>query len=484
MTLSAAEQRLWRAYPTGAAVDLGGGSVAASVISRLLLGAREPKPGFAPAVRLRNAVVLGELDLNGGQLTGEATFRDCVFDTAPDLRNARTSELRFESCTLPGFVASGVQVTGVLSLSGSLIEGPVNLSEARLSANLRLVETRVITPLGGPFALYAAGLAVEGSMSAMRSVIVGGMNLVGARIAGGLFLQRAHLSNPGRYALDAHNLVAADAVECSNGFRAEGTVKLRNARIDGTLSFDQAVRLSSPGSVALHLSHMNVGELILSPTLEPVVPFQPGEPAIDGIVNLSYSHFTVLMDRGPRSWPSELRLAGTVYESLRGGGVSQRIDWVARDPNGFRPQPYEQLSAWYLRDGNEHLARKTQLMKFRRRRRLLPWWSRAWSTLLDVTVGYGYRPWQSAGWLAGLVVLGTVVFSLIPPRPLREPAELPDFHALAYVIDMMIPISAFGLRDTWNPVGWTQWLAYGIIASGWILATALIAGVTRVLKPN
>jgi hypothetical protein len=42
----------------------------------------------------------------------------------------------------------------------------------------------------------------------------------------------------------------------------------------------------------------------------------------------------------------------------------------------------------------------------------------------------------------------------------------------------------FGQRDAWNATGWTQWLGYALIVTGWGLATALIAGVTRVLRPN
>lgn len=44
-------------------------------------------------------------------------------------------------------------------------------------------------------------------------------------------------------------------------------------------------------------------------------------------------------------------------------------------------------------------------------------------------------------------------------------------------------MSAFEQRGPWEPVRWTQWLANFLIASGWILATALIAGGTRVLRP-
>ncbi|GAA3225609.1 hypothetical protein [Actinocorallia longicatena] len=476
MALTAAEQRLWRAYPIGATVDLGGGSVSASVIVRLLLGACEPRKGFVPQLRLENATVVGALNVSGGTVGCDVRLKNCILDTAPDFSNAQVKQLRLLECSMPGFEGAGMRAERAISLSGSVIDGQVNLVRAQFLSGLWMKRTR-ITNTGGPFAFYSGSMVVDGGMFAQESVITGGMRLVGSRLNAGLFLQGARLVNPGRLALDAQNIIAADAVECSAGFTSEGRIKLRNAQVNGTLSFDQAGPMSNPGHIALHLSHMQVTELILSPSAP-----------IEGMVSLRYSRVGVVLDRYS-SWPASIDLDGLVYETLRAEvlehdrHLKSRIDWVNRAPE-FRSQPYEQLSAWFLREGHEHLARKTQLMKFRRRRAKLPWPSRTWSALLDYTVGYGYRPWQAAAWLAVLITVGTIVFSVEQPRPLREPAELPDFHALAYVVDLLIPISAFGLRDTWNPVGWTQWLAYGIIASGWILATALIAGVTRVLKPN
>ncbi|WP_232835277.1 hypothetical protein [Actinocorallia populi] len=445
--------------------------VSASVIARLLLGAQEAEQGFVPAVRLRGARVTGRLDVSGGTVERELRLERCVLDEAPRFNDARTRELRLTDCVMPGFDGSGLRAEGYVSLSGSVVEGQVKLVRAQLSSGLRMNGTK-ITAGDERYAFFAGALLVEGGVFVRNAEITGGVRLTGARMTGGFFLEGARLSNPGRIALDGQNITVTDAMECARGFQAEGTVKLRGARIDGTLSFDQAGPLRRPGHVALQLSHATVSELILTPS----------EP-IEGLVSMSYARFGVLLD-DPERWPEQLRLTGATYESLRGGGVTRRVDWVSRDPEGFRPQPYEQLAAWYLRDGNEHLARRTQLLKMRRRRRTLSWPSRAWSALLDYTVGYGYRPWQAFGWLAAIVAFGTAVFGRVPPRPLKEPAELPDFNAFAYVIDLMVPIGAFGQRAAWDAVGWTQWLAYGIIAAGWILATALIAGVTRVLRPN
>jgi hypothetical protein len=215
---------------------------------------------------------------------------------------------------------------------------------------------------------------------------------------------------------------------------------------------------------------MHVDELIMTGVFE-------------GETTLVYSRVGVLLD-GPEFWPAVLRLNGLAYESLRGGGTDARLDWINRDPRGFHPQPYEQLAAWYRSAGHDTLARKTQLAKQRAFRSTQGPAGRLWSHLLDVTVGYGYRPWRAALWFALLLTLGTTVFALDQPHSIRPPDERPHFNAFTYTLDLLIPISAFGQREAWDPADGTQWLAYTIIAAGWLLATALITGVTRVLRPN
>ena len=44
----------------------------------------------------------------------------------------------------------------------------------------------------------------------------------------------------------------------------------------------------------------------------------------------------------------------------------------------------------------------------------LRWWARAWSKVLGLTVGYGYRPWLAASWVGGLWVAGVALFTWGP----------------------------------------------------------------------
>lgn len=102
--------------------------------------------------------------------------------------------------------------------------------------------------------------------------------------------------------------------------------------------------------------------------------------------------------------------------------------------------------------------------------------------LLDAAVGYGYRPWQAGLWLIALTLLGTAAFHTAQPKPVK-PGEGAPFSPLVYSLDLLIPIGGLGQRNAWywEPTA-LQWTAYAMIAAGWLLTTAVIAGVPRVLN--
>ncbi|MEU6788098.1 hypothetical protein ABZ912_53665 [Nonomuraea angiospora] len=491
--LTKAERRLWNAFPTGQTVELGPfkagpfrtaganaptdghtwgpeRSIRAEVIAELLLGARDTGTGSVPAVRLRGARITGRLAIVGGTIPYELSLIGCHLDEPIRFTDSSTRTVRLTDCHLPGLSGGGMRVAGHLSLSGSNITGTVGLSRAQFESGLWLGGTKVTADDDEGRALYANAVVVDSGTYLRNADFTGAIGLVGARLNGGLFLDGANLRNPGKQAIIADNMVVEDIMRCTDGFLALGCVRLRGARINGTLSLDGIIR-SPDTRYALHASHMELRELYL----------KPAKP-IEGVVTLAHTTVGTLHD-SPDTWPEKLRLNGLTYDRLRGSGVTRRIDWVTRDPEGFRPQPYEQLAAWFLSDGNDALARRTQLAKLRARRQTQGLGSRAWGRLLDVAVGYGYRPWLAGMWFALLLAIGTVVFASNPPRALK-PSESPDFNAFAYTFDLLLPIPAFGQRELFDPGGWTQWLAYGLIVSGWILATALIAGATRILRPQ
>lgn len=84
-------------------------------------------------------------------------------------------------------------------------------------------------------------------------------------------------------------------------------------------------------------------------------------------------------------------------------------------------------------------------------------------------------------WLTGLLAVGVVAFGAHHPPPLKA-GEAPPFNPVLYTLDLLLPIISFGQEDAFGPRGWQQWLAAGLVASGWILATTIATGITRILS--
>ncbi|MET9344649.1 hypothetical protein [Nonomuraea sp. NPDC003804] len=500
--LSAAERRLWRAFPTGAWVDLRTGDrelddpaqadrwgrereVRAEVIAALLLGAVERTPGRVAGVRLAGARVVGALDLSGATIDATLYLLNCHLAEPVDLSDATARGVRLRGCELARVKGSRMKVDGLFELDGSTVHAGVRLDNARVEGQCRLSRTTIIAPRprtstsesahgdvrepeGGvtdtmhEWALWAGGLSVGGGTFLRGLRAHGGLRLIGGTFPGGLYLEGAHVG-----AVNADFMTAGTA-ELSAGFRADGTIRMRGARVDGVLSFHHA-ELRAEGW-ALHLSHMQADEVIMRPDV------------IEGEVNFGYSRFGVLLD-SPDAYPGAVRLNGLTYESLRGPwSLAERLGWLGHDPGGYRPQPYEQLASWYRRIGHEPEARRVLLAKQRRRRGTLRPAGRVWGRLLDVMVGYGYRSWLAGLWAAILLTAGTVIFTRVPPVQV-DPDQVRTFNAFVYSLDLLVPVSVFEVRGAYEPAGWTAWVAWTLVVSGWVLATALIAGATRVLRP-
>jgi hypothetical protein len=250
---------------------------------------------------------------------------------------------------------------------------------------------------------------------------------------------------------------------------AVGSLRLAGTSAGGAITLKQ-VQLDCPSGIALDAPALQARELVLLPATP-----------IQGAVDLSYAMIGVLRD-DPGSWPGQVRLEGLAYQALDPQlPARQRLQWLARDPRGHQPQPYEQLAAHYNAIGQPAQARAVLYAREQVQRRERAPVYRIWSLLQDVTVGYGYRPRRALAWLALLLGTGSVVFSIAPPPPL-QPGAVPHFNGIIYTLDLLLPVVNLGQKYSFNPSGAEQWLSYLLIAVGWTLATTVAAGAARILR--
>ncbi|MFF4715732.1 membrane-associated oxidoreductase [Streptomyces eurythermus] len=480
--LTAAEERVWRAFPRGELVDFreaadedpadaaGWGperTVRAGVLRALLLDGPR-RDGEIPSLSVAGARITGRLDLQYATIDHPVRLRHCHFDEAPRCYAARLRELNLSESVLPGLVAHAVHVDGVVRLTRARCHGTLRLGGARIAGSLYLEGAEVAAP-GAEEPVLQLNQAVLGAdLWAPGLRTRGQIRLNGAGVAGSLNLNEARLGNPGHAALDAETLTVEGDMLVRDA-EVRGWTGLRGARIAGRLDLSYT-RLAHPGGTALRAGSSTIGELWLRKA-----------PPMEGALNLRRAQLDVLLLE-PSSVPETVLLGDLTYTSLvPHEPAERRLPMLQRERDGYVPHTYEQLTAAYRRVGDDHAARLVQLAKQRRHRHTLPWYGRLWGLVQDVTVGYGFRPLRAAGWLLSLLALGSLAFALHPPRPLKA-GEAPPFHPVFYTLDLLLPVISFGQDSAFAPRGAYQVLAYVLVLTGWILATTVIAGVTRTVS--
>ncbi len=123
------------------------------------------------------------------------------------------------------------------------------------------------------------------------------------------------------------------------------------------------------------------------------------------------------------------------------------------------------------------------LAKQRRRRETLPPAAKLWGYAQDWMVAYGYRPGRAAVWMAVLWAAGSVAFTYADHPPIKG-GEHPTWNPPLFALDLLLPVIDLGQVGFWQLSGAWQWLAAVMILLGWILATTVATGATRMLRRN
>ncbi|MFD7709738.1 membrane-associated oxidoreductase [Streptomyces sp. NPDC059786] len=480
--MTPAERRVWRAYPRGEYVDIraaededpahvttwgAGRTVRASMLRTLLLKAPR-EDGEIAALKLAGARITGVLDLRYATVDAAVRLSHCLFDDVPELYGAQLRQLNLSASVLPGLTAATVRVGGVLRMTDCRMRGPVRLGGAQISGALFMERARFTAPDGSEPALQLNQAAVGDDIWAPELRAHGQVRLTGASVTGRINLQDAHFVHPGGIALDAQNLDVGGHIRARR-VQVRGRLEFRGSRIPGRLDLLHA-RLSHPGDTALRASSCVIGELWLH-----------GGERIEGALNLRRSQIEIL-SLGPEMLPDQVHLSNLTYTVLAPHEPAERrLPMLERDGGRYEPYGYEQLIAAYRHVGDDDAARLVQLARQRRRRTTLTWYGRLWGYVQDATVGYGFRPLRAAVWLLSLLAIGSIAFGLDRPRPVKAD-EAPDFNPVFYTLDLLMPVVSFGQETAFAPHGWYQWLSYALIITGWILATTIVAGVTRAVS--
>lgn len=462
----------------------------------------------------------------------------------------------------PAFVAQmpTIQATTIRALCLGLWEGVavdpigVHLWGAKIEGTLNLSLCTVCCPIALMHCHFAARVDLVSATLPLLS-------LGGSRLEGGLF---------------GDDLQVKGDLICS-GVMATDLVQICDARIGRDLDFRNAV-LESESIPTLNVGGGQIDGSVLC----------SGSFSIDGDAWFMSAKVGEEFDWRPSRWNGELNIAdcriarwrdawrGTEWKChgaqilnienceyaefagfpgfpilsdiLMSTDARARIRWIQESlPAEFRLGHYDVLAAALRRAGDDRGARYVALRKHRDQtwrlgtvqgpRSFIGWLVRfVWGNFLDVTIGYGYRPWLGIVWLTGFLAVGTWLFSvhaptnvggsgvieLAVPTALLEPFEgdsafadggsnpvtledrdteatnavwcnqksaQPPFNAFWHSFDTLVPLISLGQETAWQPsphgvtwvedrVGWSV-LSYLYVykLAGWVLSTLILAAL-------
>ena len=430
------------------------------------------------SVRVTNARVGGYLRLSGATLGSPV---ESGTDNGDQLRPVPVA-----------LAADGIEVLGDLEARRSLPRTDVSDDAGPLRAHgqVRLVGAQVRgsaslsgVQLHGPGldVLVADRLRVGGALFLRWVVISGSIRLHHAHIGSTLDCTGARLDEPRcrpdgsiKPSLDARAVTIGKDVYTNRGFIAIGGVRLSLAEVSKSVNFTDA-RLGGPGKgvSALHARGMTCQELRLQFARPP-----RGDVNLAGVVAGS------VFD-GKQLWATEgkIDIEEFRYQSLTAwpeADVATRLRWLRAVLPGYDPDPYDHLAASYRHAGHDDRADTVLLAKQRHRHTAHGPAGQVWGWLQEWTVGYGYRPWRAAWWLAVCWLLGSLWFAHHQLPPLDRGKD-PSWQPVIYTADLLFPVVNLGQHELWRTSGASAWVASVLTAVGWLLLSTGAAGATRIL---
>ncbi|MFG2130345.1 oxidoreductase [Streptomyces sp. NPDC048751] len=508
--LTATEAGMWQAFRDGTVYDLSSGdtivddphgghpwgpvrTVRARIVAWLLLDGPPALAGRVSSLKLTGVQISDTLDLAGGTVVPYVEFKRCRFEREVLLPEARFTTARLVDCSVPRLEAARVHTEGDLHLPRCRFHNGVRLTDAHIGTDLLLNQAIVYRDRSGR-SIAADGLTVGQDLQAELLESHGELSLRGATVGVSLSLRGAKLANPySRLALNAPQLTVERTLYLTpagvGGQTPSGTTPARGTRIQrfecqGGVRLDDGRFGDAVDLQQARFTFTDEQELSLRRVQTPELRFL-GEQPRRGSVVLSGARVVNLVDRAA-SWPGpgSLHMGGFTYENLVPRGpfpLAERLEWVAAATAEYNPEPYERLAAVLRAGGEDEDAREVLLAKQRRRRETLPPAAKLWGYVQDWTVAYGYRPGRAAVWMAVLWAAASLAFAHAAHPPVNGDGH-PPWNPALLALDLLLPVIDLGQVGQWELRGGWQWLAAALILLGWILATTVAAGATRLLR--
>lgn len=499
-SLTAAEEKLFRAVANGEVADYSAGSeedndlakaenwgpervLQASRIAWLCTGKPASELVTHRGICVKGARIEGELDLEEAQISFCLFFEKSALPEGINLMNGRLRALYLLGTHSGTIRADGLKVEGDVFLrDGFRAEAEVRLLGASIGGDLDCNKGQFADADGN--ALNADGLKVEGTVFLRDGFKAEGqVRLLGASIGGNLDCEGGQFVDADGYALNADALKVDGYVFLRHGFKAEGEVCLLGASIGGNLECDNgrfvnadgkalnADGLKVEGDVFLRDGFKAEGEVILiGASMDNYFVWSGVDSPEKASLDLRSAKIDTLWDE-EKSWPNSgnLVLHGLVYDEIYEDAprdAKTRIEWLRRqydeeaeeDKDQFRPQPYEQLAAVLRKGGHDVDAKKILIAKNRDKARLtkLTWSDWLWYRVFGPIIGYGYRPWRAL-WIGLLLVsLGSLFFWAGYRAQVMTPAKdnaqtSAKFCAFVYSLDVFVPLVDLHQASYWLP---------------------------------
>jgi hypothetical protein len=184
-----------------------------------------------------------------------------------------------------------------------------------------------------------------------------------------------------------------------------------------------------------------------------------------------------LLGPDPRAAAAASERAGLPpqQENIANREVSLFIDWLSKQ-RSYSPQPYRQLATVLEESGQPDKAKRVLFAGKLREMGNRDFMTAAWLVLQLIFTGFGFYPWISIFWVAGLVAFGAWLFG-------RDKAIQARGYGLGerifYSLDMLLPVIELRYDHyTFDLVSRSKYYLYVHKLMGYVVATFLIAALT------